>query len=266
MLTRDDIFCMLAQFGIRHDDTLTIHASLRAPGPIEGGADGLIDALKEYLADGLLMIPTHTWDTVGPKHPVFDVRTEAPCIGTLAKVAAFRPDAVRTLHPTHSLALFGREAADYAVGEEHATSPAPVGGCLQRLYDRQGKILLLGVGHNRNTFFHVVDEMLDLPNRLGQPYAVTIIDHEGREHFIPAYRPHHMVSPEGAWLDCSARYPNYTPALEHFGAVQYGQLGNAPVICCDAKKSADAIMRVWSRATEDVCAREMELPRAWYAD
>ena len=266
MLTRNDIFRLLDSFGVRHDDTLTIHASLRSPGPIEGGADGLIDALKAYLCDGLLLIPTHTWDNVTRESPVFDVRRTVPCIGTLAKVAAFRPDAVRTLHPTHSLALFGREAADYAVGEEHATSPAPVGGCLQRLYDRQGKILLLGVGHNRNTFFHAVDEMLDLPNRLGEPFAVTVIDQAGQAHVIPAFRPHGMRGPDGAWMDCSARYPNYTPALEYAGAVQYGQLGDARVICCDAKKSADAIMRLWSRATEDVCMREMALPRAWYAD
>ena len=266
MLTRNDIFRLLDSFGVRHDDVLTIHASLRSPGPIEGGADGLIDALKAYLCDGLLLIPTHTWDSVTRESPVFDVRSTVPCIGTLAKVAAFRPDAVRTLHPTHSLALFGREAADYARGEERATSPAPVGGCLQRLYQRQGEILLLGVGHNRNTFFHAVDEMLNLPNRLGEPFAVTVIDQAGQAHAIPAFRPHGMRGPDGAWMDCSARYPNYTPALEYAGAVQYGQLGDARVICCDAKKSADAIMRLWSRATEDVCMREMALPRAWYAD
>ena len=48
------------------------------------------------------------------------------------------------------------------------------------------------------------------------------------------------------------------------GAVQYGRLGDAQVICCDARKAADVIMRVWRRATEDVCAREMVIPEAWY--
>lgn len=65
MVTREDIFQMMQSFDIRPDAAVTIHASLRSPGPIEGGADGLIDALRDYLSEGLLLIPTHTWDNVG---------------------------------------------------------------------------------------------------------------------------------------------------------------------------------------------------------
>lgn len=265
MITRQDVFRMLEGFGVRHDDTVTIHASLRAPGPMEGGADGLIDALKAYLSGGLLLIPTHTWANVTREQPVFDVRTTVPCIGTLAKVAAFRPDAVRTLHPTHSLAIFGQGAEDYARGEEYASTPAPVGGCLQRLYARQGKILLLGVDHNRNTYLHAVDEMMDRPNRLEPDgFPVTVIDHDGRAHAIPDFHPHRMLGAEGKPIDCSSRYPNYTPALEHAGAVQYGTLGTARVICCDARKAADAVMRLWEKADRDICMEMMEIPRTWY--
>ncbi len=32
--------------------------------------------------------------------------------------------------------------------------------------ERGGKILLLGVGHERNTFIHCVEEHLDVPDRL----------------------------------------------------------------------------------------------------
>ena len=56
MLTRNDVFKLLESFGIRRDDVVTMHSSLREIGPIEGGADGLIDALKDYLCDGLLLI------------------------------------------------------------------------------------------------------------------------------------------------------------------------------------------------------------------
>ena len=143
MLTRNDVFQLLESFSIRRDDIVTMHSSLREIGPIEGGADGLIDALKDYLCDGLLLIPTHTWANVNAANPHFDVRSTVPCIGTLAKVAAFRKDAVRTLHPTHSLAIFGKGAWEYAQGEEKSGTPAPMGGCLSRLYEREGKILLL---------------------------------------------------------------------------------------------------------------------------
>ena len=113
MLTKNDIFTFLQDNGIRHDDKVTIHCSLRAIGEIEGGADGLIDAFAAYLSEGLFIVPTHTWDDVVADHPFYDVKTTVPCIGTLAKVAAFRPDGVRSLHPTHSVTVFGKNAAAY---------------------------------------------------------------------------------------------------------------------------------------------------------
>ena len=93
MLTQNDIQAFLREYGIRPDDKVTVHAALRSVGKIENGADGLIDGLCTYLHDGLLIIPTHTWDTVVRAHPYYDVRETVPCIGTLAKVAAFRKTA-----------------------------------------------------------------------------------------------------------------------------------------------------------------------------
>lgn len=262
MITKQDVFHLLESQGVRHDDVLTIHASLRAAGPIEGDADGLIDALKEYLCDGLLLIPTHTWAVVNKANPVFDVRSTVPNIGTLARVAAFRPDAVRSLHPTHSLAVFGKSAQEYVQGEENSATPAPMGGCLSRLYELGGKILLLGVGHERNTYLHAVDERMDLPNRLRpEGFTVAITDWDGNTLTSPEFHPHFV---EGIPVGCSEYYPNYKRALEACGAVTYGNLGNALVYCCDARKMTDAVMHLWRMADRDLCLGEVDIPEAWY--
>ena len=261
MITKQDVFDFLAGQGVRHDDVLTIHASLRAAGPIEGGADGLIDGLKEYLSEGLLLVPTHTWANVNPKNPVFDVRTTVPNIGALARVAAFRPDAVRSLHPTHSLAVFGKGAKEFIRGEEKSATPAPMGGCLSRLYELGGKILLLGVGHERNTYLHAVDERMDLPNRLRpEGFTVTITDWDGNPLTSPEFHPHFV---EGIPVGCSEYYPNYKRALEACGAVTYGTLGSALVYCCDARKMTDAVMRMWDKADRDLCLGEVDIPAEW---
>lgn len=262
MITKQDIFRLLESQGVKHDDIVTIHASLRAPGPIEGGADGLIDALTGYLEDGLLLVPTHTWAVVNRDNPFFDVRTTVPNIGTLARVAAFRPDAVRSLHPTHSLAVFGRGAKEFVRGEEKSATPAPMGGCLSRLYELGGKILLLGVGHERNTYLHAVDERMDLPNRLRpEGFTVTITDWDGNTMESPEFHPHYV---EGIPVGCSEYYPNYKRALEHCGAVTYGQLGNAVVYCCDARRMTDAVMHLWRMADRDLALGEFDIPEAWY--
>ena len=262
MLTRNDVFTLLESFGIRHDDVITMHSSLREVGPIEGGADGLLDALKDYLCDGLLLIPTHTWANVNAANPHFDVRSTVPCIGTLAKVAAFRPDAVRSLHPTHSMAAFGKNARDYIQGEEKSCTPAPMGGALSRLYELNGKVLLVGVGHERNTYLHAVDERIDRPNRLAPTgFAVTITDWEGNTLHNPDFHPHRT---EGIQIGLSEYYRNYKHALDVTGAVQYGWMGNALTTCCDCRKMTDTVMRIWQHADHDVCIGIQDIPEEWY--
>jgi len=262
MITKQDVFRLLEEQGVKHDDVVTIHASLRAAGPIENGADGLIDALKEYLCEGLLLVPTHTWAVVNRANPFFDVRTTVPNIGTLARVAAFRPDAVRTLHPTHSLAIFGRGAAEYAAGEEKSATPAPMGGCLSRLYELGGKVLLIGVGHERNTYLHSIDERVDQPNRLSPTgFPVEITDWDGNILHNADFHPHRT---EGISCGLSEYYRNYKHALDVTGAVQYGWLGNALVYGCDCRKMTDTVLRILRRADRDMCIGIQEIPEEWY--
>lgn len=85
MITKNDIFEFLKNCGVKNDDKLTLHCSLRSIGKIENGADGFIDAFSEYLSDGLFIVPTHTWNSVCRSNPFYDVRSTMPCIGTLCK-------------------------------------------------------------------------------------------------------------------------------------------------------------------------------------
>ena len=262
MLTTHDVLTFLQDVGIRQNDKVTIHCSLRSIGKIENGADGLIDAFSSYLSEGLFIVPTHTWDTVVREHPFYDVRTTMPCIGTLAKVAAFRPDAVRSLHPTHSVAVFGKNAAEYVQGEENSASPAPIGGCLSRLYEENGKVLLIGVGHDKNTYLHTVDERLQIPDRLNpDPFVITIKDYHGNTLTSPPFHTHYTAA---ANTCVSEYYPNYKEAFEYTGAVTYAMLGNALVYCCDARKMTDTLHMIWSKADRDLCISSEPVPAAYY--
>lgn len=262
MLTKNDIHTFLKDNGIAPDDKLTIHASLRSVGKIENGADGLIDGISSYLSDGLLMIPTHTWDEVGKDHPYYDVRTSVPCIGTLAKTAAFRPDGVRSLHPTHSVTAFGKGAAGYVKGEEKSASPAPVGSALSRLYEEHGKVLLIGVGHERNTYLHSVDERLGIPDRLRpESFVITIRDYDGNELQSPPFHTHFTAAADTC---VSEYYPNYKAAFEYTGAVSYAQLGNALVYICDAVNMTDTVKMLWDRTDHDLCIKAAPIPEEYY--
>ena len=52
-----------------------------------------------------------------------------------------RPGVIRSLHPTHSMAGYGKDAASYLAGEEMRNTPCTPGGCYDRLKDVGGKIL-----------------------------------------------------------------------------------------------------------------------------
>ena len=73
MLTKNDIHKFLSESGIEPSDTVLVHTSFRSLGGVEGGCDGFIDAMCEYLTDGLFLVPSHTWANVGAESPVYDV-------------------------------------------------------------------------------------------------------------------------------------------------------------------------------------------------
>lgn len=262
MLTKNDIIRFLEENGIRHDDKVVIHASLRSIGPIENGADGLIDAMCEYLNEGLLIIPAHTWDEVGRNNPNYDVKTQVPCIGKLSEVAVSRKDGIRSLHPTHSVVAFGKGAAEFIKGEVKCGSPAPVNSCLSRLYEENGKVLLIGVGHERNTYLHSVDERLGIPDRLNpNPFVINIKDYDGNIIQSPPFRTHYTVAADTC---VSEYYPNYKEAFEYSGAVTYGHLGEALVYFCDCRKMTDTVKKLWEKTDHDLCIRKEEIPREYY--
>ena len=260
MFTKEELKAQIRAMGILPADTVLVHSALRAVGPVENGADGIIDAFREVLTEGLLLIPTHTWSVVTKKQPVFDVRATVPNIGTLPRVAAFRPDGVRSLHPTHSVTGFGKKAAEFLSGEEFSGTPTPVGGVMHRLAAAGAKILLVGVGNDKNTFLHSVDEELDIPDRMErESYPLTVLDADGNCH-ITQFRSHHCSRSK----DVSMNYPNYEKALVDTGAQTFGVLGNATVRIVDAAACRETVMRILRNADRDVAIAPMKIPEEWY--
>jgi len=269
LISRETLKQQLREMGILPGDTVLVHTALRSVGPVEGGADGFIDALLEYLSDGLLLIPTHTWADVNRENPVYDVRSSVPCIGTVPKIAAFRSDGIRSLHPTHSMAVFdGKTAAgepgpaeEYIAGEERVDTSTSHKGCYGKLYERNGKVLLIGVGHNRNTYLHSVEERMDVPNRLSKdPVNIQIRLRSGTVIDRPI-RCHQAVGIG----DASARYPKYEPAFRQHGAITDGKIGHAEVQLCDARKMAEVMALVRERSGgRELLTEDTPLEKALY--
>lgn len=182
----------LESMGLKGDETILIHSSMKSIGEVDGGADTVLDAWMEYFKDGLLLLPTHTWKTVNADNPVYNPQTTPSCVGLLTNMFMKRDGVIRSLHPTHSMAGYGKNAAEYLEGEEYNNTPCTPGGCYDRLKDAGGKVLLVGVGHERNTYIHSVEEVLNVPNRLSDMPMELVIellkeDEDNKNKKLPYY-------------------------------------------------------------------------------
>jgi len=133
--TKEQLIQQLRDMGIKPTDNLLVHSSMKSLGAVQGGADTVLDALMGVVPEGMLILPTHTWKQMSEEYNVFDPETEPVCVGILPELFRKRPGVVRSLHPTHSVAVYGKGAAKYIRGEENCTTPCPPKGCWGRLKD-----------------------------------------------------------------------------------------------------------------------------------
>jgi aminoglycoside 3-N-acetyltransferase len=166
----------LRALGLTSGDTVLAHASARSLGFVAGGAQSVVQALLDVLGpDGTLVVPVHTpdncdpadwcnppvpeswWPMIRAQAPGFDrSRTPSRWMGVIAETVRTWPGAVRSDHPQVSFAAVGREAVsvtgvhqlDDALGER-----SPLGA----VYRLDGKVLLLGCGHDSNTSLHLAE-------------------------------------------------------------------------------------------------------------
>jgi aminoglycoside 3-N-acetyltransferase len=103
----------LEALGVRRGGVLLVHSSLSSLGFVAGGAHTVIGALRMALGpEGTLVVPTHTWDRPGRGDFAFDVRSTPSCVGVISETFRAMPEAIRSLHPTHSVAAVGPMARD----------------------------------------------------------------------------------------------------------------------------------------------------------
>jgi len=259
MYRKADLKKHLEQLGVLPQDTLLVHSSMKAIGPVEGGADAVLDAFSEYLAEGLLVLPTHTWAQINAEYNIFDVENEPSCVGLLTNLFRKRPGVVRSWHPTHSVAALGRDAREFASGEEQFDTPCPREGCYGKLYDRRAKVLFLGVPLTRNTLIHGVEEWAKVPRRLAEHHQpLKIRTPDGRLLDRPMRR--HRAPIRGI----SDNYDKLEEPLLALGIAVRGRIGDAESILIDVAPMVDLTMEFLRRNPDLFLDRE-PIPRQWYA-
>jgi len=162
MLAKHDLVCALMEIGVEPGDSLIVHSSYSSLGVVEGGPEAVVDSLIEAVGPiGNLVLPTFNY-TGNIAEPHFDPSV-VPCLtGVIPELGRRRPDAVRSLHPTHSMTVFGPDAVELTKNHMSFRTVGP-GSPIDRLAKIGGKVLLMGVGHVSNTMIHLGEEYAGVP-------------------------------------------------------------------------------------------------------
>jgi aminoglycoside N3'-acetyltransferase len=171
----------LRELGVRAGDLIMVHASLRAIGPVEGGAQAVLAALEEAVGNGgtLLMIlgaagaaewmheppDASTVSALPPERCFHALRTAAhPEVGWLAEV--FRR-ASGTLVSHHPMGRFGargrlaRKLLENAPWHDYYGADSP----LDRLCRAGGRVLRLGADPDTVTLLHWAEYLAPLARK-----------------------------------------------------------------------------------------------------
>lgn len=173
--TRDSLAKDLHQLGLKKGSIVLVHSSLSSLGWVCGGAVTVIKALMDVITPtGTLVMPAQSsysdpaewenppvpqqwWQTIRETMPAFDPNiTPTRNMGQIVEVFRTMPEVRRSHHPAVSFAAWGKDreylmkehSLEYSLGEN-----SPLG----KLYELDGFVVLLGVGFNRCTCFHLAE-------------------------------------------------------------------------------------------------------------
>lgn len=174
----------LESLGIQKGATLLVHSSLSAIGWVAGREHAVVLALQRALGDeGTLIMPSYSsslsdpasWSSPPVPHSWFEpIRQEMPAfdpdmtptreMGAIVNCFRSQRDALRSNHPSESFCARGPLASQ--ILKDHSLemcfgerSP------LARLYDLDASVLLVGVGHESNSSFHLAEYRANWPSK-----------------------------------------------------------------------------------------------------
>jgi aminoglycoside 3-N-acetyltransferase len=189
----------LEALGVRPGTTLIVHSSLSRIGWVVGGAGTVVRALLGALGEeGTLAMPAATPQCADPatwtdprvpeeylaevrEHlPPFERRTTPTAMGAVPEAFRTWPGTLRSGHPLESVCARG-PAARAITGEHPLAFSEGRGGPFEKLYDLDGRVLLLGVGFNRNTALHFAESLVAKPRTTTVQFPV---ERDGRREWL----------------------------------------------------------------------------------
>jgi aminoglycoside 3-N-acetyltransferase len=238
-----ELTAALRRLGVRPGEALLVHSGMDALRPVRGGPVAILAALREAVGPGgTLLMPAFPFAermrAYVATRPVFDPAKTPSRVGLLTEVFRRMPGVERSLHPTHSVAALGPEAA--ALVRDHHRAPLAFGPGtpFTRLAERGGRVLMLGVSIERLTLVHAAEDALGdaFPVAVYAPGAVPLPVVVRGESVTVEVRVHDPA------VSARRSIPGIVPPLEKRGVVRRGRVEAIDLILIDAAGLLDFLV------------------------
>ena len=165
-----ELISQLLDLGVQPGGVLVVHTAFSKIAPLEGGPRGLIQALREALGpEGTLVMPSMSDDD---EHPFDPARTPCAGMGIVAETFRQLPGVLRSDSP-HAFASIGPKAAEITKPHPYDV-PHGLDSPIGRVYEFDGQVLLLGVGHDADTTIHLAENLGGVRYRI--PKYLTLLE------------------------------------------------------------------------------------------
>jgi len=244
-LDKAAILAALRNVGVRTGDVLLVHSSLSACGTIDGGAETVIEALREAVGpEGTVLMPAFRRSSaflngIGKRWEVRPSRADdcgsvalRSFVGAIpAALLANHPDVVRGRHVSHPWCGFGRLAAAMTCEQAEDDPPASDNSALAKAVEYGAKILHFGSPLGHTTFLHYFENHYDLPG-LG-PSLVAVQRKDGTNTWV--YVPKNVPGPREFYSkNGDAKF--FRMAVERGLEIADEPLGNGHVLLMDCRQ------------------------------
>lgn len=187
--TRRSLSADLEALGLEAGDAVLVHAALRKVGPILGGPDALIAALRDCVGPEGTIIGYTDWQCEDDILAVPQLRDDISAFdaassrairenGAFPELLRTSPGALRSANPGASCAAIGGRAewfvADHALDYGYGPK-SPFG----KLVEAKGKTLLLGAPLDTMTLLHHAEHLADIPGKHIRRFETPLLA-EGR--------------------------------------------------------------------------------------
>jgi len=161
-----------------------------------------------------------------------------------------RPEAIRSLHPTHSVAAIGQKAREITKNHENCPTPCGPDSPYDKLAKLGGYVLLVGVNLDSCTLLHSAEELAGLPYHMQKdPVDARLIDKDGKTRTV-RLGIHRYGSPRD--------FCKLEPILLKQKVMKIGDIGQAKVRRIDAGRLMSIVMEILAKDPEYLLAKQAD--------